>query len=111
MRRAHLLLHPSLMEGGAQVVIEAVTAHTPVIASRIEGNTGLLGRKYPGLFKVGDAAKAARLIERAAREPRFLRELTRACERRAVLFAPARERRAVNRLVDNALGSRRREKG
>jgi putative glycosyltransferase (TIGR04348 family) len=109
MRRAHVLLHPSMIEGGAQVVIEAVTAHTPVIASRIDGNCGLLGRNYPGLFKVGDAAKAANLIERAASEPHFMRVLTRACERRAVLFAPARERRAINRLIDNAIGTRRRK--
>lgn len=103
MRRAHLLLHPSMMEGGAQAVIEAVMAHTPVIASRIDGNTGLLGSGYPGLFAVGDAARAAQLVMRAAREPSFLRRLALACARRAPLFAPARERSAVNRLVDNAL--------
>ena len=104
VRRAHVLLHPSVMEGGAQVVIEAVTAHTPVIASRIDGNVGLLGRDYPGSFAVGDAAHAARLLMRAAREPAFLRKLVKACARRAPLFAPERERRAVNRLVDNAIG-------
>ncbi|HTT12309.1 MAG TPA: selenoneine biosynthesis selenosugar synthase SenB [Burkholderiaceae bacterium] len=105
VRHAHVLLHPSVMEGGAQAVIEAVTAHTPVIASRIDGNTGLLGRGYPGLFPVGDAAAAARLVMRAAREPAFLRKLAQACARRAALFAPARESGAVNRLVDNALGN------
>jgi len=110
MRRAHVLLHPSVMEGGAQAVIEAVTAHTPVIASRIDGNSGLLGRDYPGIFAVGDARGAARLISRAAQERGFLRKLSRACERRAVLFAPARESRAVNRLVDNALKQYSRKK-
>ena len=106
MRRAHVLLHPSVMEGGAQAVIEAITAHTPVIASRIDGNTGLLGRAYPALFDVGDAAGAARLVERAAREPDYLRMLTRACARRATLFTPAREAAALNRLVHNALAGR-----
>lgn len=110
MRRAHVLLHPSLMEGGAQAVIEAITSHTPVIASRIDGNIGLLGRDYPGLFKVGDAAGAARLIERAATEPAFLRRLAQACARRAPLFAPPREAAAVNRLVDNAIGNRSRNR-
>jgi putative glycosyltransferase (TIGR04348 family) len=107
MRRAHVLLHPSVMEGGAQAVIEAVTAHTPVIGSRIDGNVGLLGRRYPGLFAVGDAAGAARLVERAAREAAFLRKLEQACARRTKWFTPEREARAVNRLVDNALGIRR----
>src|SRR5262249_37099004 len=35
MRRAHVLLHPSVMEGGAQAVIESITAQTPVIGSYI----------------------------------------------------------------------------
>lgn len=109
MRRAHVLLHPSQMEGGAQAVIEAITAHTPVIGSRIDGNTGLLGQGYPGLFAVGDAADAATLVQRALREPAFLRRLIDACARRAPLFAPARESAAVNRLVDNALRPRTRK--
>jgi putative glycosyltransferase (TIGR04348 family) len=110
MRRAHLLLHPSVMEGGAHVVIEAITAHTPVAGSRIDGNTGLLGRDYPGLFASNDTAAAARLIERAAREPIFLRKLARACARRAKFFSPARDSTAVNKLVDNATGNRTRTK-
>jgi putative glycosyltransferase (TIGR04348 family) len=103
MRRCHLLLHPSRMEGGAQAVIEAVTAHTPVIGTRIDGNAGLLGADYPGWFPVGDAAAAARLVERAARDAPFLRRLARLCARRARKFAPARESEAVNRVVHNAI--------
>ena len=109
IRRSHLLLHPSVMEGGAQVVIEAVTAHTPVIGSRIDGNAGLLGVDYPGWFKTGNARGAARLLERAMHEPAFLRKLARACARRAPRFAPGHERAAVNRLVDNALRVRTRK--
>ena len=70
MQRAHVLLHPSRIEGGAQAVIEAIRGGTPVIASRIDGNTGLLGTDYPGLFAPGDAAAAARLLRRAATMPR-----------------------------------------
>lgn len=103
MRRAHVLLHPSSMEGGAQAVIEAVTAHTPVIGSGIDGNAGLLGSEYAGLFTEGDVDEARALIARAAQEPRFLAQLRWACERRAPRFAPAQEARAVNRLVDNML--------
>jgi len=106
MRRAHVLLHPSVMEGGAQVVIEAITSGTPVLASRIDGNVGLLGRDYAGLFATGDACAAARRVERAAREPAFLRTLARQCRLRASLFAPAREAAAITTLVDNALQQR-----
>jgi putative glycosyltransferase (TIGR04348 family) len=101
VRRSHLLLHPSKMEGGAQAVIEAVMAGVPVIASRIDGNAGLLGRDYPGLFAPDDADAARALIERAAREPAFLARLARACSARAGRFDPARERAAVQALVDN----------
>lgn len=99
MRRADLLLHPSKMEGGAQAIIEAICAGTPVIASAIDGNMGLLGSDYPGLFAVGDLAACQRLIERAAQDRAFYRRLLRACERRAPLFDPQREADAVNRLV------------
>jgi len=103
MRRADLLLHPSKMEGGAQVVIEAIRAGTPVIASAIDGNQGLLGVGYPGLFALGDVAACVRLIERAAREPRFYEVLQKACRARAPLFDPKKESRALNRLVFSAL--------
>jgi len=106
---SHLLLHPSTMEGGALAIIEAITAHTPVIASRIDGNVGLLGADYPGLFAPDDADAARALLLRAALDPRFLARLARACDRRVPGFAPEREQRDLRRVVDNCLhsGSRR----
>jgi len=103
MQRAHVLLHPSRIEGGAQAVIEAIRGGTPVIASRIDGNTGLLGTDYPGLFAPGDAGAAARLLRRAATDAAFLRRLRAATHRLAPQFDPAREARALRALVDNAL--------
>jgi putative glycosyltransferase (TIGR04348 family) len=100
---SHVLLHPSRMEGGALAVIEAVTAHTPVIASRIDGNAGLLGAGYSGLFPLDDAAAARALLLRAATEPRFLSQLSRHCDRLRARFAPEREQRDLRRLVDNCL--------
>ena len=43
IQRAHVLVHASRMEGGAHVVLEAVRSGTPVLASRIDGNVGMLG--------------------------------------------------------------------
>ncbi|MCU0951563.1 MAG: TIGR04348 family glycosyltransferase [Burkholderiaceae bacterium] len=102
---SQVLLHPSHMEGGALAIIEAITAGTPVIASRVDGNVGLLGADYPGLFAADDADAARALLLRAAREPRFLARLQRACRARARLFAPAREARTVIALVDNCLSA------
>jgi putative glycosyltransferase (TIGR04348 family) len=55
IKRAHVLVNCSLMEGGAQVILEAVQSGTPVLASRISGNIGMLGADYSGYFPVGDA--------------------------------------------------------
>ncbi len=107
MRNARLLLHPSKMEGGAQAILEAIQSGTPVVASDCAGNVGMLGRDYPGLFPVGDVQAAARLLRRAEADAKFLRALQSACKKRATLFDPARERRVLLRLVDNALVAHR----
>ena len=46
--RSRAMLISSLMEGGANVVSEALMARVPVIASRIPGNVGMLGKAYGG---------------------------------------------------------------
>ena len=99
IRAAHVLVHPSRMEGGAHVVIEALRCGTPVIASRIDGNLGLLGGDHPAAFAVGDDAALACLIERARDDPAMLPELRRHGDLRAPLFAPQAEAAALHRLV------------
>jgi putative glycosyltransferase (TIGR04348 family) len=95
IQRAHVLVHPSRMEGGAHVVMEAVRAGTPVLASRIPGNVGMLGADYAGCFEPGDAAGLATLLQRARDEPAMLSELRAQCDRRAPLFDPAREQASL----------------
>ena len=99
MARAHVLVHPSVVEGGANVIVEAIAAGTPVIASRISGNVGMLGRDYPGLFEPRDAAGLAAMLARALDDPAWLAELRRACARRRTLFRPAAEAAAVRHLA------------
>ena len=105
--QAHVLVHPSVVEGGANVVVEAIASHTPVIASRISGNVGMLARDYPGYFEPRDAAGLASLLARAWKERGYLRVLSDACARRRPLFRPAAERRCVRELVENLLHPRR----
>jgi len=107
IRRGRLLLLPSLIEGGANVLIEAATAGVPVLASRIGGSVGLLGDDYEGLFPAGDDAALASLILRCRDEPSFLERLRAQCERRAPRFAPGREAGAVLALAHNLLLARR----
>ncbi len=99
IQAAHVLVHPSVMEGGAQVVIEAVRSGTPVLASRMDGNVGLLGAGYRGYFEVGDHRALATLIEQTRDDAAMLPALARQIERRAPLFAPEAEAAALHRLV------------
>ncbi len=103
IQRAHLLVHPSRMEGGAHVIIEAVVSGTPVLASRIDGNVGMLGEDYAGYFEWGDARSLAALLLRCREDGAFLDRLRRQCQARAPLFEPATEAAALRRLVDDLL--------
>ena len=105
--KSRLLVLPSRMEGGANVIVEAVTSGVPVLASDISGNRGMLGDDYAGYFPVGDAAALARLVERVATRPDFDRLLREQCAARLPRFAPEREEAAVLRLMDNALTQKR----
>jgi putative glycosyltransferase (TIGR04348 family) len=105
--RAHVLVHPSIAEGGANVIVEAVTSGTAVIASRISGNVGMLGAEYPGYFETGDDAALARCLMRALEDRDYLRALRGACAKRRPLFAPTREKRALRELVASLVAARR----
>jgi putative glycosyltransferase (TIGR04348 family) len=103
--RSRALVHPSVMEGGANVVIEAVRSGVPVLASRIDGNVGLLGADYDGFFPVGDAPALAALMRRFVADAAFAACLRAQCSRREPLFRPACERRAVRALVFDLLAA------
>lgn len=103
IQRAHVLVHPSRMEGGAHVVIEAIRSGTPVLASRIDGNLGLLGRDHAGVFEPGDAAGLAALLQRARDDAAMLPSLQAQQALRAPLFDPQAECAALLRLVARLL--------
>lgn len=89
----------SKLEGGANVVSEAIMAGVPLLASRIAGSVGLLGARYPGYFPMGDTEALARLLRRAEADRGFLVSLKSHCTRLLALFHPARERAAWRRLL------------
>jgi len=103
--RAQALVLSSLSEGGANAVSEAVAGGVPVLASRIDGSVGLLGRDYPGYFPVGDTAALARLLQRIEADSTFLAQLGAAVARRAHLFTPLREKEAWNSLLTELMRS------
>ena len=93
----HVLACTSVEEGGANVVSEAIAAGVPVIGTRIDGNTGLLGDDHPGFVAVGDEAALAELLGRLEREPLLLDELGRRSGELGPLTDPTLER---DRLAD-----------
>ncbi len=107
IRESHLLVHPSDAEGGAHVVMEAVRSGTPVLASQVPGNVGMLGADYAGYFPQGDAPALAALVARLRAEQAqgvadgLLGRLQAQCEARAPLFDAAAERTALLRLVQH----------
>jgi putative glycosyltransferase (TIGR04348 family) len=99
LARSDLCILSSLMEGGANILSEALVAHVPVLASKIAGTVGILGEDYPGYFEVGDTRQLARLMIRAETELPFYKQLLQWCERLAPKFLPAREKAAWNNLL------------
>jgi putative glycosyltransferase (TIGR04348 family) len=104
---SHLCALSSRMEGGANVIGEAVVAGTPIVASSVAGNVGLLGDGYPGYFAAGDTAALAGLLDRAERDRAFLDDLRGRCSALASLFDPARETAAWADLLDEIDSGRR----
>lgn len=107
IQRAHLLVHASRMEGGAHVIMEAALCGTPVLASHIAGNVGMLGADYGGYFPPGDAAALAALLrscrEDIARGAGKLAALQAQCSARAPLFEPRAEQAALLAVLQGLL--------
>jgi len=104
--RSHLLVVSSVMEGGANVISEAARIGTPVLASRISGNLGMLGRNYPGYFPLFDERALSRSVEKFLEGKKYYQSLKRALAARRHLFAPSAERAALARVLREALGRR-----
>ncbi|MFT6582678.1 MAG: putative glycosyltransferase (TIGR04348 family) [Alphaproteobacteria bacterium] len=97
--QCHAMVMSSRMEGGANVVSEAIVAGLPVLASDIDGNVGLLGDDYDGYYPVEDEAALSVLFQRAETDPTYLRNLSAQIAKRAPLFDPALERAAWVKLI------------
>src|SRR5687768_2209012 len=92
---SHAMVISSRMEGGANVVCEALRIGVPVLASRISGNVGLLGGRYPGYFPLEDTRALAVLIAKARDNRAFYATLKRQIGRLRPMVDPGREARAL----------------
>jgi putative glycosyltransferase (TIGR04348 family) len=99
LARAHLMVISSVMEGGANVICEALAADVPVLASDIPGNIGMLGADYPGYFPVGDEKRLATLLTKAESDPDFYADLKRHARQRRGLMRPEQEASRLRQVV------------
>jgi len=112
LARSRLMVISSRMEGGANVISEALATGVPIIASRISGNIGMLGPDYAGYFPVENEKALARLLWRAESNAAFYRRLKAQCAARRRRVEPEREARALKRLLadlDGASATSRRQ--
>ena len=105
LARSRLLAQTSVMEGGANVVSEALASGVPVVASHIPGNVGMLGGDYPGYYPVGDEEALSRLLYRAETNGAFYEKIKSGCEARRHLVLPGREKEALRNLVEEIVGT------
>ncbi len=101
--RARVFVLSSKMEGGANVLSEALVARVPVLASWISGSIGMLGENYRGYFAVGQTRELAELMRRCEVDATFYADLRKQCVARAPLFRPDREVAAWHALLESLL--------
>lgn len=99
LAQSHLMVISSRMEGGANVICEAVAAGVPVIASDISGNIGMLGKDYAGYYPLGNESLLAERISQAMHDEDYYRKLLAQCQARHYLFDPEREKKALESLL------------
>ena len=100
MSRCRTLVLTSKMEGGANVISEALVVSAPVISSEIPGSIGILGKDYPGFFPPRDTRALATLLNRLESEPGFIDRLQSICQSIAPMFEPRRERKSWKNLFE-----------
>jgi putative glycosyltransferase (TIGR04348 family) len=104
LARSRAIVMSSRLEGGANVVSEAIALGVPVLASEIPGNVGLLGAGYPAYYPVGDTATLARLMTRLENDAGFRGRLERWVRKLQKHFSPDQERLGWKRLLAELTG-------
>lgn len=99
MQQLDAICITSKMEGGANVVMEAIALGKPVLSSRIEGTVGILGPDYPGYFPVGDTKALTRLLLRFETDHAFRKVLQHHIRNLHRLTSPALERKSLAKLL------------
>jgi putative glycosyltransferase (TIGR04348 family) len=96
---SHLVAITSKVEGSSNVLSEALVSSVPVVASRIPGLMGTLGKDYSGYFPPGDTQALKQLLIRTETDAEFYQKLKAECTRIASVVRPQREQKAWETLI------------
>jgi putative glycosyltransferase (TIGR04348 family) len=91
LAESDLAVITSRMEGSSNVLSEALASSVPVVASKIPGLIGTLGKTFPGYFPVGNTQQLTALLRKSESDKKFYRRLKRYCAGVASLVRPERE--------------------
>ena len=101
--RSRAMVLSSRMEGGANVISEAVVADLPVLSSDIVGSIGLLGKDYAGFYPVEDTDALRALMLKAEMDNDFLPSLLKQAEPLKKDFTEAAEFSAWQQLLQQII--------
>jgi putative glycosyltransferase (TIGR04348 family) len=109
LSRCDALIISSRLEGGANVASEAIALGIPAIASDIDGNRGIFGKRYAGYFATGSARDLARVMTQFASDASFASRLRDQIARLRSIVDPSLEAGALGALVRKLLRARSRQ--
>jgi len=95
MRSSDVLINSSRAEGAPNVLFEAISWRLPIIASKIDGHQGVLGKQYPGYFTVGDTKGLRKLLIKCCQSKNFYSELVQCIDALARDYAPGNELKSL----------------
>jgi len=103
-RRADVFLFPSLAEGFAQVLLEAMASGLPVISTSPTAAPDLIRHGEEGfILEPGSASELAMHIEKFLQDPNRIRSMGASARRRAEYFTWERFRQGVAGFVESVL--------
>ena len=83
-----LFVLPSIYEGFGLVLLEAMQANKPILATNNSSIPEVLGKDYPGLFETSNVEKLSSLVKKVLLEDAFAKKLVLNHPKRLDIFKP-----------------------